>query len=156
MSFNECETPTISTGSMQDSGEKSIRLAKSSTSILRHRQAHEITTGRKFVSLTDFIEQFDWEYSDLDIVDRREIKHLAAENFRRYIAKSEVPLEEPGHLSAVMVAKGIEYGVNLLGCFIEGYVGSNQALGKEADFGKLTQAALEVRARHFRNLFRGA
>ena len=66
---------------MQDSGEKSIRLAKSSTSILRHRQAHEITTGRKFVSLTDFIEQFDWEYSDLDIVDRREIKHLDAENF---------------------------------------------------------------------------
>src|SRR6266436_1192941 len=35
----------------------------------------EITTGRKFLSLTDFIEQFDWEYSDVDIVDRREIKH---------------------------------------------------------------------------------
>jgi hypothetical protein len=105
----------------------------------------EITTGRKFVSLTDFIEQFDWEYSDLDIVDRREIKHLDAENFWRYIGKSEVPLEEPGHLSAVTVAKGIEYGVNLLGCFIEGYVGSNQALGKEAEahFGKMTQAALE-------------
>src|SRR4029077_8868278 len=68
----------------------------------------EITTGPKFVSLTDFIEQFDWEYSDLDIVDRREIKHLAAENFWRYIGKSEVPLEEPGHLSAVTVAKGIE------------------------------------------------
>jgi hypothetical protein len=34
-------------------------------------------------------------------------------------------------------------GVNLLGCFIEGYVGSNQALGKEAHFGKMTQAALE-------------
>ena len=105
----------------------------------------EITTGRKFVSLTDFIERFDWEYSDLDIVDRREIKHLAADNFWRYIGKSEVPLEEPGHLSAVTVAKGIEYGVNLLGCFIEGYVGSNQALGKEAEahFGKMTQAALE-------------
>jgi hypothetical protein len=45
----------------------------------------------------------------------------------------------------VTVAKGIEYGVNLLGCFIEGYVGSNQALGKEAEahFGKMTQAALE-------------
>ena len=93
----------------------------------------EITTGPKFVSLTDFIEQFDWEYSDLDIVDRREIKHLAADNFWRYIGKSEVPLEEPGHLSAVTVAKGIEYGVNLLGCFIEGYVGSNQTLGKEAE-----------------------
>jgi hypothetical protein len=36
---------------------------------------------------------------------------LAAENFWPYIAKSEVPLEEPGHLSAVTVAKGIEYGV---------------------------------------------
>jgi hypothetical protein len=39
----------------------------------------------------------------------------------------------------------IEYGVNLLGCFIEGYVGSNQALAKkaEAHFGKMTEAALE-------------
>jgi hypothetical protein len=54
-----------------------------------------------------------------------------------------VPLEEPGHLSGVTVAKGIEYGVNLLGCFIEGYVGSNQALGKEADFGTMTRGALE-------------
>jgi len=56
-----------------------------------------------------------------------------------------MPLEEPGHLSPVTVAKGIEYGVNLLGCFIEGYVGSNQALGKkaEAHFGKMTQAAME-------------
>jgi len=55
----------------------------------------EITTGPKFVSLTDFIEQFDWEYSDLDIVDRREIKHLAAENFWRYIAKSECRWKSP-------------------------------------------------------------
>jgi hypothetical protein len=52
----------------------------------------------------------DWQYSDLDIVDRREIKHLDPENFWHYIGKSEVPLEEPGHLSAVTVAKGIEYG----------------------------------------------
>jgi hypothetical protein len=59
------------------------------------------------------------------------------------MGKSDVPLEEPGHLSPVTVAKGIEYGVNLLGCFIEGYVGSNQALGKEADFGKMTRGALE-------------
>src|ERR1700741_2978389 len=95
----------------------------------------EITTGRKFVSLTDFIEQFDWEYSDLDIVDRREIKHLDGENFWPYIAKSEVPLEEPGHLSAVTVAKGIEYGVNLLGCFIEGYW-SFQNLGDVTAFKK--------------------
>src|SRR5438105_14418524 len=69
----------------------------------------EITTGPKFVSLTDFIEQFDWEYSDLDIVDRREIKHLDAENFWRYIAKSEVALEEPGQLSVVTLATGIEF-----------------------------------------------
>ena len=71
----------------------------------------EITAGPRFVSLTDFIEHFDWKYSDLDIIDRLEIADLDLENFWRYIAKSEVPLEEPGHLSAVTVAKGIEYGV---------------------------------------------
>jgi len=31
----ECQPPTISTGSIQDSGEKSIGLAKNSTLILR-------------------------------------------------------------------------------------------------------------------------
>jgi hypothetical protein len=55
------------------------------------RSLDEITTCTKFVSLTDFIDGFGWQYSDLDIVDRREIKHLAAENFWPYIAKSEVP-----------------------------------------------------------------
>ena len=30
-----------------------------------------------------------------------------------------------------------------VGCFIEGDVGSNQALGKEADFGKMIEAASE-------------
>ena len=34
----------------------------------------EITTGPTFVSLTDLIEQFDWEYLDLDIIERREMK----------------------------------------------------------------------------------
>src|ERR1700741_634335 len=63
----------------------------------------EISTGPKFVSLTDFIEQFYWEYADLDIVDRREIKDLAAEDFWRYIGKSEVPLQKPGQLSPVTV-----------------------------------------------------
>jgi hypothetical protein len=106
------------------------------------RSLEEITTCPKLVSLTDFIEGFDWQYSDLDIVDRREIKPLDPENFWRYIGKSEVPLEEPGHLSAVTVAKGVEYGVNLLGSFIEGYVGSNQASGKDADFAKMTRSAL--------------
>ena len=65
------------------------------------------------------------------------------EDFWRYMGKSEVPIEESGHLSPVTIAKGIEYGVSLLGCFIEGYVGSNQGLGKEADFGTITKAALE-------------
>lgn len=106
----------------------------------------EITTGPKFVSLTDFIEQFDWEYSDLDIVDRCEIKHLAAGNFWRYIAKSEVPLEEPGHLSPVTVAKGIEYGVDLLGSFIEAYVGANHVVGKGKDFSKFSEAPWSSRA----------
>jgi hypothetical protein len=41
----------------------------------------ESTTGTKFVSLSEFIQQCDWEYADLDIVDRLEIKHLAPENF---------------------------------------------------------------------------
>jgi hypothetical protein len=47
-------------------------------------------------------------------------------------------------LDLIMVG-GNGVRVNLLGCFIEGYVGSNQALGKEAEahFGKMTQAALE-------------
>jgi hypothetical protein len=103
----------------------------------------EITTGPKFVSLTDFIEHFNWQYADLDIVDRREIKDLAPENFWRYIAKSEVPIQEPGHLSPVTVAKAIEYGVSLVGCFIEAYIGSKQGLGKEADFGRMTRAALD-------------
>ena len=108
------------------------------------RSLDEITTG-KFVSLTYFIDQFDWKYSDLDVVDRREIEHLAAEDFWCYIVKSDEPLEKPGNLSAVTVAKAIEYGVNLLGSFIEAYVGS---LGKEAEaeahFGKMAQAALEL------------
>src|SRR6516165_10900955 len=102
-----------------------------------------ITMGPKFVSLADFIEDFDWKYSDLDIIDRLEIKQLALENFWRYIAKSEVPIQEPGHLSPVTVAKGIEYGVNLLGSFIEGSVGSGRGLGKEAGFMRLSKAALE-------------
>jgi len=102
-----------------------------------------ITMGPKFVSLGDFIEDFDWKYSDLDIIDRLEIKQLAVENFWRYIAKSEVPIQEPGHLSPVTVGKCIEYGLSLLGCFIEVYVGSKQSLGKDADFGTMTRAALE-------------
>ena len=59
------------------------------------------------------------------------------------LLKSELPPEEPSQLSAVTVAKGIEYGVKLLGCFIEAYVGSKQGLGKEGDLGKMTHAALE-------------
>ena len=79
----------------------------------------EITRAAKFVSLTDFIEQSDWEYSDLDIIDRREIKSLSAETFWPYIGESEVPLEEPGHLSPVTVAKLIELGVTMVGMWIE-------------------------------------
>ncbi len=50
----------------------------------------------------------------------------------------------PGSVRGVL-SNGHPYRDNLLGCFIEGYVGSNQALGKEAEahFGKMTQAALE-------------
>ena len=83
----------------------------------------EITRAAKFVSLTDFIEQSDWEYSDLDIIDRREIKSLGAETFWPYIGESEVPLEEPGHLSPVTVAKLIELGVTMVGMWIESLYG---------------------------------
>jgi hypothetical protein len=62
------------------------------------RSLDEITTGPKFVSLADFIEQFDWKYSDLDIIDRLEIADLGPEDFWRYIGQSEVPIQEPGYL----------------------------------------------------------
>ena len=41
----------------------------------------EITRGPKFVSLTDFIEHFDWKYSDLDIIDRLEMKQFGCGEF---------------------------------------------------------------------------
>ena len=41
------------------------------------------------------------------------------------------------------MAKTIEYGVSLLGCFIEAYIGSKQGLGKEADFERMTRGAME-------------
>ena len=93
----------------------------------------EITRAAKFVSLTDFIEQSDWEYSDLDIIDRREIESLGAETFWLYIGESDVPLEEPGHLSPVTVAKLIALGVELVGVFIEGAT-KNPALLSGTDF----------------------
>jgi hypothetical protein len=59
----------------------------------------------------------------LDIIDRREIKSLGAETFWPYIGESEVPLEEPGHLSPVTVAKLIELGVTMVGMWIESLYG---------------------------------
>jgi hypothetical protein len=56
----------------------------------------EITTRPTFVSLTEFIEQCDWAYSALDIIDRREIKSLSTETFWSFIGESGTPLEEPG------------------------------------------------------------
>ena len=41
----------------------------------------EVTTSPRFVSLTAFIEHFNWQYADLDIIDRLEMKYLAAEDF---------------------------------------------------------------------------
>jgi hypothetical protein len=77
------------------------------------------------------------------LLPRPQIKHFDPESFWRYIGKSEMLLEEPGHLSPVTVAKGIEYEVSLLGCFIEAYAGSKQGLGREGDFGRMTRGALE-------------
>jgi hypothetical protein len=59
----------------------------------------------------------------LDIIDRREIKSLGAETFWPYIGESEVPLEEPDHLSPVTVAKLIELGVTMVGMWIESLYG---------------------------------
>jgi hypothetical protein len=68
-----------------------------------------------------YLDEMTWKYSNLDIVDRQKIEHLAPEDFWCYIGKSESerPLEEPGELSAVTMDKAIKYGVNLLGSFIE-------------------------------------
>jgi hypothetical protein len=111
----------------------------------------EVTKRPHYVSLTNFIDQTDWTYSDLDIVDRREIQCLADEDVWCYIVQSDIRLDQPGHLSAVTVAKAIQYGVNLLGVFIEIYLGQNQQLGKdtETSFGKMADAALELASRTF-------
>ena len=93
----------------------------------------EITRAAKFMSLTDFIEQSDWDYSDLDIIDRREIESLGAEMFWLYVGESDVPLEEPGQLSPVTVAKLIALGVELVGVFIEGAT-KNPVLLSGTDF----------------------
>jgi hypothetical protein len=87
----------------------------------------------KVVSLACFIESSDWNYAALDIVDRREIKSFSIEDFWRYIGESEVPLEEPDHLSPVTVAKMIAHGVDLVGIFIEGNL-SNLRLFSAEDF----------------------
>jgi hypothetical protein len=77
----------------------------------------EVTTGPTFVSLAEFIEDFDWRYSDLDIIDRLEIKQLALENFWRYIAKSEVPIQEPGLPVAGHGGQGHRVRSELVGLF---------------------------------------
>jgi len=88
--FKEWQTPTMSTGFNQDSDEKSIRLAKSSTSILLDPKLFRRDNNMSEISsLTDFIEEFDWNYADLDIIDRLQIKHLDSESFCHYIDKSD-------------------------------------------------------------------
>ena len=64
----------MSTGFNQDSDEKSIRLTKSSTSILLDPKLFRRDNNMSEISsLTDFIEEFDWNYADLDIIDRLQI-----------------------------------------------------------------------------------
>ena len=71
--FKECQAPTISTGSNARQRREIDQIGQKFHFNLAPppRSLKEITTCPKFVSLTDFIEQFDWGYSDLDIVDRR-------------------------------------------------------------------------------------
>ena len=86
----ECQALTISTGSIQDSGEKSIRLAKSSTSILLDPKLFRRDNNMSEISFSNrFYEEFDWNYADLDIIDRLQIKHLDSESFCHYIDKSD-------------------------------------------------------------------
>jgi hypothetical protein len=113
-------------------------------------------TCPKFVSLTGFIEGFGWQYSDLDIVDRREIKPLDPENFWRYIGKSEVPLEEPGHLSAVTVAKGHRIRSEFARLLYRRIRRLPPALGYGDGFCENDSGRPGVRARKFRSLLGGA
>jgi len=72
--FKEWQTPTISTGSIQNSGEKYIRLAKSSTSILLEPKLFRRDNNMSEISFSNrFYEEFDWNYADLDIIDRLQI-----------------------------------------------------------------------------------
>ena len=68
----------------------------------------------KFVSLTVFIQKSNWSYAALDIVNKWEIKSLATEDFWHFVGGSERPLEEPGHLSAVTVAKDRTTTINVM------------------------------------------
>ena len=43
--------------------------------------------------------------SDLDIIDRREIKHLSTEDLCYYIFSSGIPVNEPAYLSPTTVAR---------------------------------------------------
>jgi len=65
----------------------------------------------------------------LDIVDRCEIKHLAAEDFWRYWLNLGCRWKSLAAFRRSQWTKDLEYGVSLLGCFIEAYVGSNQGVG---------------------------
>jgi hypothetical protein len=72
--FKEWQTPTISTGSIQNSGEKYIRLTKSSTSILLEPKLFRRDNNMSEISFSNrFYEEFDWNYADLDIIDRLQI-----------------------------------------------------------------------------------
>jgi hypothetical protein len=112
---------------------------------------NEITSRPQFVSLETFIEQFNWTYSDLDIIDRREIKHLSTEDLCYYIFSSGIPVNEPAYLSPTTVAKAIAHGVNLLGSFIESYLGRNECFVRDTEpqFSKLARASLELACRRF-------
>jgi len=72
--FKEWQTPTMSTGFNQDSDEKSIRLTKSSTSILLDPKLFRRDNNMSEISFSNrFYEEFDWNYADLDIIDRLQI-----------------------------------------------------------------------------------
>ena len=112
------------------SNKECQRQAKSNFNALKARRHKKLSPPRTYQFTTESLLPLFGE-------------PLARVSPRKWSFRVRHTLEEPGYFSAVTVAKGIEYGVKLLGCFIEGYVGSNQGLGKEADFGKMTRGALE-------------
>jgi len=103
--FKEWQTPTISTGSIQNSGEKYIRLTKSSTSILLEPKLFRRDNNMSEISFSNrFYEEFDWNYADLDIIDRLQINIW----IRRVFATISINLIQSAQLGSHQAGDGLQ------------------------------------------------